>query len=78
VLRLVLRQGMSLALGIAIGVGAALLLTRVIRPALRRARERSATFVAVALLLGLTALAVIWCPRCGRDQVGPAVVLRDE
>jgi predicted permease len=80
VLRLVLRQGMSLALlGIAIGVGAALLLTRVIESQLYGVRASDpVTFVAVALLLGLTALAANLVPAVRAMRVDPAVVLRDE
>ena len=80
VLRLVLRQGMSLALlGIAIGVGAALLLTRVIESQLFGVRASDpVTFVGVALLLGLTALAANLVPAVRAMRVDPAVVLRDE
>jgi putative ABC transport system permease protein len=80
VLRLVLRQGMSLALlGIAIGVGAALLLTRVIESQLFGVRASDpVTFVGVALLLGLTALAANLVPALRAMRVDPAVVLRDE
>ncbi|HUF34462.1 MAG TPA: ABC transporter permease [Gemmatimonadales bacterium] len=80
VLRLVLRQGMSLALaGIAIGVGAALVLTRVIVSQLFGVRATDPlTFLAVALLLGATALAANLVPAVRAMRVDPAVVLRDE
>jgi putative ABC transport system permease protein len=80
VLRLVLRQGMSPALtGIAIGLAAALLLTRVIQSQLFGVRASDPlTFVAVALLLGVTALAANLVPAVRAMRVDPAVVLRDE
>ncbi len=80
VLRLVLRQGMSLALvGIAIGVGAALLLTRLIQSQLFGVRASDPlTFVAVALLLGGTALIANLVPALRAMRVDPAVVLREE
>ncbi|HYC32945.1 MAG TPA: ABC transporter permease [Gemmatimonadales bacterium] len=80
VLRLVLRQGMSLALvGIAIGVAAALLLTRVIESQLFGVQASDpTTFLSVALLLGGTALAANLVPAVRAMRVDPAVVLRDE
>ena len=80
VLRLVLRQGMSLALvGIAIGLGAALLLTRLIQSQLFGVRASDPlTFVAVALLLGGTALIANLVPALRAMRVDPAVVLREE
>jgi putative ABC transport system permease protein len=80
VLRLVLRQGMSLALiGIAIGVGAALLLTRLIQSQLFGVRASDPlTFVAVAVLLGATALIANLVPALRAMRVDPAVVLREE
>jgi putative ABC transport system permease protein len=80
VLRLVLRQGMSLALtGIVIGVGAAFALSRVIESQLFGVRATDpSTFVAVAVLLGLTALAANLIPAWRATRVDPAVVLREE
>ena len=80
VLRLVLRQGMSLALtGIVIGVGAAFALSRVIESQLFGVRATDpTTFVAVAVLLGLTALAANLIPAWRATRVDPAVVLREE
>jgi putative ABC transport system permease protein len=80
VLRLVLRQGMSLALtGIVIGVGAAFGLTRLIESQLYGVRATDpATFVGVATLLGLTALAANLVPALRATRVDPAVVLREE
>jgi putative ABC transport system permease protein len=80
VLRLVLRQGMSLALmGIVIGVGAAFALTRLIESQLYGVRATDpATFVGVAVLLGVTALAANLVPALRATRVDPAVVLREE
>jgi putative ABC transport system permease protein len=80
VLRLVLRQGMSLALtGIVIGVGAAFALSRVIESQLFGVRATDpTTFLAVAALLGLTALAANLIPAWRATRVDPAVVLREE
>jgi putative ABC transport system permease protein len=80
VLRLVLRQGMSLALiGIGIGVAAALILTRLIESQLFGVRASDPlTFVAVALLLGATALIANLVPALRAMRVDPAVVLREE
>jgi ABC-type antimicrobial peptide transport system permease subunit len=80
VLRLVLRQGMSLALiGIALGVGAALLLTRLIQSQLFGVGASDPlTFVAVAVLLGGTALIANLVPALRAMRVDPAVVLREE
>jgi putative ABC transport system permease protein len=80
VLRLVLRQGMSLALtGIVIGVGAAFGLTRLIESQLYGVRATDpGTFLGVAALLGLTALAANIVPALRATRVDPAVVLREE
>jgi len=80
VLQLVLRQGMSLALtGIVIGVGAAFGLSRVIESQLYGVRASDpATFIAVAVLLGLTALTANLIPAWRATRVDPAVVLREE
>jgi putative ABC transport system permease protein len=80
VLRLVLRQGMSLALmGIVIGVGAAFVLTRLIESQLYDVRATDpATFVGVAALLAVTALAANLVPALRATRVDPAVVLREE
>jgi putative ABC transport system permease protein len=80
VLRLVLRQGMSLAVtGIVIGVGAAFGLTRLIESQLYGVRATDpATFAGVAAVLGLTALAANLVPALRATRVDPAVVLREE
>jgi putative ABC transport system permease protein len=80
VLRMVLRQGMRLALaGVAIGLIAALVLTRVIASQLYEVRPTDpATFVLVASLLTGVALAANLIPALRATRVDPAVVLRDE
>jgi putative ABC transport system permease protein len=80
VLRLVLRQGMSLALtGIVLGVAAAFALTRVIESQLYGVHATDpSTFVGVAVLLGLTALAANLIPALRATRVDPAVILREE
>jgi putative ABC transport system permease protein len=80
VLRLVLRQGMSLALtGIVIGLGAAVALSRLIESQLYGVHAGDpATMGLVAGLLALTALAANLVPAWRATRVDPAVVLREE
>jgi putative ABC transport system permease protein len=80
VLRLVLRQGMSLAFtGIAIGVGAAFGLTRLIASQLYGVGAGDpGTFVGMAVLLAGTALAANLIPALRATRVDPAVGLREE
>jgi putative ABC transport system permease protein len=80
VLRLVLRQGMSLALtGIVLGVGAAAALSQLIASQLYDVRPIDpATFGAVAALLAVTALAANLVPALRAMQVDPATILREE
>jgi putative ABC transport system permease protein len=80
VLRLVLRQGMRLALlGIGIGLVAALGLTRLIESQLYGvAATDPSTFVLVAGMLTLTALVANLLPAFRAMRTDPAVVLREE
>ncbi|HEU4523481.1 MAG TPA: ABC transporter permease [Gemmatimonadales bacterium] len=80
VLRLVLRQGMSLAvLGIGIGLGAALALTRLIESQLYGVTATDpVTFVLVAAVLAATALLANLIPAIRATRLDPAVVLREE
>ena len=80
VLRLVLRQGMGLAvLGIGIGLGAALALTRLIESQLFGVTATDpATFVLVAGVLATTALLANLIPAIRATRLDPAVVLREE
>ena len=80
VLRLVLRQGMGLAvLGIGIGLGAALALTRLIESQLYGVTATDpATFALVAAVLAATALLANLIPAIRATRLDPAVVLREE
>jgi putative ABC transport system permease protein len=80
VLRLVLRQGMKLALlGIGIGLGAALALTRLIESQLYGvAATDPATFGLVAAVLATTALLANLIPAVRAMRTDPAVILREE
>jgi putative ABC transport system permease protein len=80
VLRLVLRQGMGLALlGIGIGLAAALGLTRLIESQLYGiAATDPATFALVAAVLAATALLANLIPAVRAMRMDPAVVLREE
>ncbi len=80
VLRLVLRQGMVLAgAGILLGVAAAFALGRLIESQLYGVHaDDPATIIAVALLLGVTALVANLLPAWRATRVDPAVVLREE
>jgi putative ABC transport system permease protein len=80
VLRLVLRQGMALAVwGIGCGTVAALGATRALRKLLFEvAPTDPLTFMAVICFLGLVALLACWLPARRAASVDPMVVLRCE
>jgi putative ABC transport system permease protein len=80
VLRLVVRQGMFLAFsGIAIGMAAALAVTRVLSSFLYNVKPRDPwTFAGVAVLLGLVALLACYLPARRATRVDPVIALRDE
>lgn len=80
VLGMVLRQGMQLAVaGLAIGVGASLLLTRLLQTQLFNVRPSDpATMAAVVAFIAAVALIACYIPASRATRVDPMVVLRDE
>ena len=80
VLRLIMKQGMTLALiGVAIGVIASFALTRVIKNLLFNVSATdTATFVAVSLALTSIALLACWIPARRATKVEPTIALRSE
>ena len=80
VLSMVLREGMFLAtVGIAIGIGGALALGRVLQSLLFEIKPTDpATFVGVAIALALVALAACYIPARRAMHVDPMVALRYE
>jgi putative ABC transport system permease protein len=80
IVRMVVRQGMRLALaGIAIGSLAALGLTRLMASLLYNVKATDpAIFAAVALTLTVTALLACWAPAAKGTHVDPHVALRYE
>jgi predicted permease len=80
VLRLTIKQGMRLALiGIGIGFGAALALTRLIKALLFGVSVTDpTTFVSVATLLLVVAILACWVPARRAAKVDPMTILRSE
>ncbi|MBL8190451.1 MAG: FtsX-like permease family protein [Acidobacteria bacterium] len=80
VLRLVLQQGMTLALlGITFGTAAALVLTRWLESLLFGVGTTDpVTFLAIASLLLLVALLACWIPARKAARVDPLIALRHE
>ncbi len=80
VLRLVLRQGLTLALtGVALGVAAALALTRLMKTFLFGVSTTDPlTFVGVALTLTFIAVLACWLPARRATKVDPMIALRCE
>ena len=80
VLRLVLREAMRLAgLGIAVGIGGALALTRFLQTLLFEIKPTDpATFAGVVILLALIALAACYIPTRRAMKLDPTVALRYE
>jgi putative ABC transport system permease protein len=80
VMRMVLKQGSSLALpGIALGILFALGLTRLMTSLLFEVKPTDvATFLTTAVLFGAVALAACYIPARRATKVGPAVSLRYE
>ena len=80
ILRLVVKQGMSLAgAGILAGLTGAYVLTRVMSAMLFQVSATDlATFAAVALFVGIVALAASYVPAWRATRVDPLIALRDE
>jgi ABC-type antimicrobial peptide transport system permease subunit len=80
VLKLVIRQGLKLALlGIGIGLAGALALTRLLKTLLFNVSATDpATFALIALLLLAVALVACWLPARRATQVDPLAALRVE
>jgi len=77
---MVVRQGMSVALfGVAIGLGAAFLLAKLIASFLFGVTARDPiVFVVVPVLLSAVALIGVWLPARRAARVDPVVALREE
>jgi putative ABC transport system permease protein len=80
VLKLVIRQGMRLALlGVALGISAALALTQLMKGLLFGvAAADPLTYAGIAFLLMVVALFACWIPARRATRVDPMVALRDE
>jgi putative ABC transport system permease protein len=80
VLRLVVRQGLKLALcGVALGLAMALVLTRLMEALLFGVSATDpVTFVGIASLLLIVALAACWIPARRATKVDPMIALRCE
>jgi putative ABC transport system permease protein len=80
VIAMVLRQGLTFALaGIALGVGGALVLTRVMAGLLQDVRPTDPlTFVAVPVALAFVAVAASAVPAWRAASIDPLIALRDE
>jgi ABC-type antimicrobial peptide transport system permease subunit len=80
VLRLILRQGMALtAIGLAVGLIAAVVATRLVASMLFEVKASDpATYIGVAVLLGVVSLAASYIPARRAARVDPASALRQE
>jgi putative ABC transport system permease protein len=80
VLVMILSQGMRLAaVGLVVGVGASILLTRLLQTQLFNVRPSDpATVAAVVFFIAAVALLACYIPASRATRVDPMVVLRDE
>jgi ABC-type antimicrobial peptide transport system permease subunit len=80
VLRLVLGEGLTLAgIGLAIGLAAAFAASRLLGSLLFEVKPTDpVTYLAVAVILGVVALAACWVPAWRATRVDPLVALRQE
>jgi ABC-type antimicrobial peptide transport system permease subunit len=80
VLQMILRQGMALSVsGIAVGLAAALLLTRLMQSLLYQVKPADpVTFVAVPFLLLLVSLIASYVPALRATRVSPLIALRTQ
>jgi hypothetical protein len=80
VLRLVIKQGMILSsTGVAIGLAAALALTRLMESLLYEVSPTDPlTFTGIALLLSLVALVACWIPASRAAKLDPLIAFRHE
>ncbi len=78
--KMVVFQGMRLALvGVAIGIGAALGLTRLIATFLFGVKDKDpVVFTSVAILLALVSLLAVWVPARRATRIDPVIALRYE
>ena len=78
--KMVVFQGMRLALvGVAIGIGAALGLTRLIATFLFGVKDKDpVVFTSVAILLALVSLLAVWIPARSATRIDPVIALRYE
>jgi ABC-type antimicrobial peptide transport system permease subunit len=77
---MVVRQGMLLAvIGLALGLGAALALSRFVESFLFRVQARDPmVFVGVPILLGAVAFFAVWLPARRASRIDPIIALRTE
>jgi len=80
VMRLILGQGLALAgIGLVLGLAASIACTRLLRSMLFQVQPNDPTvYIAVALLVGVVALAAGYLPASRAAKIDPLVALRQE